>query len=59
MDTTCVREVKRLISLHLVLPIFTVSTIHFQELHNKYEKGMVSKNLELLVFLFVCLFLHK
>lgn len=59
MDTTCIREVKRLISLYLVLPIFIVSTIHFQELHSKYEKGMIRKNLELLVFLFVCFYTNE
>lgn len=46
MDTTCVREVKALISEHLIFPIFIVSTIHLQVLHNKHKKGTIDKNLD-------------
>lgn len=50
MDATCVREVKALISQHLIFPIFIVSTIHLQVLHNKHKKGTIDKNLDFFFF---------
>ena len=50
MDTPCGSKDKGLIHQHLTVSIFMVSIMHFQELWDKYEKGMTNRNLEVFFF---------
>ena len=47
MDTPCGSKDRGLTHQHLIVSTFMVSIMHFQELWDKYEKGMINRNLEI------------